>query len=103
MPCSIHKIPRNRLRWIPQDLRLAHEYCFFLHDKCVRLLAEYEAARAHIVTVKFRSKIENRNFAKIARESPIDAMRATDYPEVARRVTLNTVTLASVGLSTPPL
>ena len=48
MPSSIQKRPRNRLRWIPQDLQLAHEYCFFLHDECVRLLAEYEAVRAHI-------------------------------------------------------
>lgn len=97
MASSIHKIPRNRLRWIPRDLRLAHEYCFFLHDECVRLLAEYEAARAHIVTVKFRSKVENRNFTKISRTSPIEAMRATGYPDEARRVILNTVTMAMVS------
>lgn len=97
MPSSVHTIPRNRLRWIPRDLRLAHEYCFFLHDECVRLLAEYEAARAHIVTVKFRSKIENRNFSKIARTSPIEAMRATGYPDEARRVILNTITMAMVS------
>lgn len=97
MPSSVHTIPRNRMRWIPRDLRLAHEYCFFLHDECVRLLAEYEAARAHMVTVKFRSKIENKAFSKIAKMSPIEAMRATGYPEEARRVILNTVTMAMVS------
>ncbi len=97
MPPSINKIPRNRLRRIPQNLRLAHEYCFFLHDECVRMLAEYEAARAHIVTVKFRSKIESRKFAKVAGVNLIEAMRATGYPDEARRVILNTVTMAMVS------
>ncbi|TGX55816.1 hypothetical protein E5A73_01415 [Sphingomonas gei] len=63
----------------------------------MRLLAEYEAARAHIVTVKFRSKVENKAFSKIARTSPVEAMRATGYPEEARRVILNTITMAMVS------
>jgi len=50
------------------------------------LLAEYEEARTHIVTVKFPSKVENRNFAKIASTSPIEAMRANAYPDEARRM-----------------
>jgi hypothetical protein len=97
MSSSVHTIPRNRLRWIPHNLRLAHEYCFFLHDECVRLLAEYEVVRAYIVTVKFRSKVEIRDFSKIAKTSPIEAMRATGYPDEARRVILNTVTMAMVS------
>lgn len=90
-------IPRSRLRQIPEYLRLSHEYCFFLHDECVRLLAEYETARAHIVTVRFRSRIETANFSEIAKINPIEAMRATGYPDEARRVILNTTTMAMVS------
>ncbi|HEY5712605.1 MAG TPA: hypothetical protein VIT38_11985 [Allosphingosinicella sp.] len=97
MAAGVNLIPRNRLRWIPKELRLPHEYCFFLHDECVRALAEYEVARAHIVTVKFRSKVESKKFSEIARTSPIEAMRATGYPDEARRVILNTITMAMVS------
>jgi len=90
-------IPRNRRRLIPPSLRLAHEYCFFLHDECARALVEYEGARAHIVTVNFRSRIESRRFSRIARGSVIEAMRATGYPDEARRVILNTVTMGMVS------
>ena len=62
MPTSVNLIPRNRLRHIPNDLRLAHEYCFFPHDECARILVEYEAAKAHVISVEFRNKAE----AKIA-------------------------------------
>lgn len=97
MTSGVHLISRNRLHWIPKDLRLSHEYCFFLHDECVRVLAEYEGAKAHNVVVNFRSKIESRNFSKMAKTSPIEAMRATGYPDEARRVILNTITMAMVS------
>ncbi|WP_221174942.1 hypothetical protein, partial [Burkholderia pseudomallei] len=51
-------IPAKRLRWIPKELRLAHEYCFFLHDECVRMLVEYEKERAHIISFTFKDKAE---------------------------------------------
>ncbi len=95
MPNSVHLIPRNRLGWIPSDLRLAHEYCFFLHDESARLLVEYEGAEAHVVSFKFRNKAEAKAFNKRAGEDdPITAMRAGGYEAEARRVVLNQITMA---------
>lgn len=98
MPASAHLIPRSRLKWIPNHLRLAHEYCFFLHDEGVRLLAEYEKERAHIVSFKFKNKVEARTFRKISKkEDTIAAMRSLGYEVEVRRVILNTITLAMVS------
>lgn len=98
MPNSVHLIPRNRLRWIPSDLRLAHEYCFFLHDEGTRLLVEYEGADAHVVNFKFRSKVEAKAFNEHAdKEDPITAMRAGGYGAEARKVVLNQITMAMVS------
>jgi hypothetical protein len=98
MSNSVHLIPRNRLGWIPKHLRLAHEYCFFLHDESARILVEYEVAQAHVVTVKFRNKTELRLFNERAdKEDPITAMRAGGYETQARRVILNKITMALVS------
>lgn len=97
MPSASGYLPHGKLGWIPPALRLAHEYCFFLHDECARALVEYEAARAHIITVNFSSRIESRTFSRIAKGNVIEAMRATGYPDEARRVILNTVTMGMVS------
>ena len=98
MPNSVHLIPRNRLSWIPSDLRLAHEYCFFLHDESARLLVEYEEAEAHVVSFKFRNKAEAKAFNQhAARDDPITAMRAGGYEAEARKVVLNQITMAMVS------
>jgi hypothetical protein len=57
-------IPRHRLQNIPLELRARHEFCFFLHDECVRMLKEYENERVHFVTVKFPSNLVRRNSKK---------------------------------------
>jgi len=90
-------IPRQRLRWIPKHLRYAHEYSFFLHDEVVRMLTEYEAAKAHLVTVRFRSKVQAARFAEMAKTDRVGALAATGYPKQARRVILNAVTMAMVS------
>jgi hypothetical protein len=95
MPNSVHLIPRNRLRWIPKALRLAHEYCFFLHDEGVRLLAEHEGAGTHKVSVEFRNKAEAKAFNEHAdKDDPISAMRSGGYEAEARKVILNEITRA---------
>jgi hypothetical protein len=91
-------IPRNRLKWIPQRLRFAHELCYFLHDECARILVEAEAAKADHVTINFRSKVTAQQFNRIANEQDaIKAMRATGYPRQARRVIMNRITMAMVS------
>ena len=97
MPSSCSLIPRNRLNRIPQELRLAHEYCFFLHDQCVALLVQYEAADAHTVTFKFRDGAEAKRFSKLAKKDAVDALRETGHLVEARRVILNTITMAMVS------
>jgi hypothetical protein len=98
MPRSVHLIPRSRLGWIPGDLQLAHEYCFFLQDEGVRLLVQYEAAKANVVAVQFRNKAEAKQFNKLAeKEDTITAMRAIGYEAEARRVVLNQITMAMVS------
>ena len=91
-------IPRNRLKWLPGETRLAHEYCFFLHDQCARMLVEYEAASAHVVKVQFKDKAESRKFSKLAKANDvIAALRTLDRGSVARRVVLNNITMAMVS------
>lgn len=91
-------IPRRRLAKIPRELRLAHEYCYFLHDQGVHLLAQYEAARAHIVTTKFKNRADAKTFQKLAKETDaVSAMREIGYSADARRVVLNAITMAMVS------
>lgn len=98
MPNSVRLIPRNRLGWIPNELRLAHEYCFFLHDESARLLVEYEGAEAHVVSFNFRNKAEAKAFnAHADKEDPITAMRAGGFETEARKVVLNQITMAMVS------
>lgn len=94
MPSSVNLISRNRLKAIPRDLRLAHEYCFFVHDECVRILKEYEEAGALHVSITFRSKAAANAFSQKADKNPISAMRACGYDAEARRVILNQITMA---------
>ncbi len=95
MPNSIRLIPRKRLGWIPSELRLAHEYCFFLHDESARLLVEYEGAEAHVVSFEFRDKAEANAFNQhAASDDPISAMRTAGYEGEARKVILNQITMA---------
>ena len=91
-------IPRHRLRWVPQSERLAHEFCYFLHDSCVHVLGEYKKAEAHLVRFDFKNETEATQFEAIAeREDAVAALHAIGRPDEARRVILNTVTLAMVS------
>jgi hypothetical protein len=90
---SVGFIPRNRLANIPFALRVSHEYCFFLHGQCVRLLKEYEKAEAHLLDVRFRSEIEANEFRELALTDRIEALHATGHPNEAKRAILNTVTM----------
>lgn len=91
-------IPRARLNRIPRHLRLAHEYCYFLHDEGVRLLLEYEEARASVVEIKFRSRADAAAFSKRAEaDDPVTALRALGYVKEAQRVVINTITLAMIS------
>lgn len=98
MPNSVHLIPRNRLRYIPAKLRLAHEYCFFLHDECARILVEYEGAEADSVSITFKNDREAHEFTELAeKEDSIAAMRVLGYEPFAKRLILNQITMAMVS------
>ncbi|MCI1076320.1 hypothetical protein MOQ07_17745 [Stenotrophomonas maltophilia] len=88
-------IASNRLGWIPKEFRLAHEYCFFLHDEVARMLVEYEAADASTVSFKFESREQGRRFRKLAKKhDTLAAMRELGLHSEARRVILNQITAA---------
>ncbi|MGH9344784.1 MAG: hypothetical protein ACRD19_13625, partial [Terriglobia bacterium] len=57
----------------------------------------YEAARAHLVTVNFKSKIDAEEFGRLAKEDVTEAMLKTGYPRQARRVVINSITMAMVS------
>lgn len=98
MPIVSTLIPRNRLKWLPGDARLAHEYCFFLHDECARILIEYEGASAHKVKIQFKDKAESRKFSRLAKTNDvIAALRTLDRGSEARRVVLNSIIMAMVS------
>lgn len=91
-------IPRNRLKWLPAETRLAHEYCFFLHDEIARMLVEYEAANAHKVKFKFSGIRERKRFEALAKTTdPVSVLKALGRDSEARRVVLNTITMAMVS------
>jgi len=91
-------IPSNRLKWLPAETRLAHEYCFFLHDEFVRMLVEYEGAEAHNVEFNFSSVQERKRFEALAKTSdPVSVLRALGRDSEARRVVLNAITMAMVS------
>ncbi|MGZ5199201.1 MAG: hypothetical protein ACXWC4_05465 [Telluria sp.] len=91
-------IPTKRLYYLPKDVHLAHEYCFFLHDGFVRMLAEYEAAKAHIVSFEFENKAQSKRFAALAKKhDAVTALRELGLHHQARRVVLNSITMAMVA------
>ncbi|MDE1546270.1 hypothetical protein PTW32_12660 [Dechloromonas agitata] len=91
-------IPSNRLKWLPKDTRLAHEYCFFLHDEIARMLIEFEGAGAHKVKFKFSSSRERKRFDALAKTTdPVSVLKALGRHSEARRVVLNTITMAMVS------
>lgn len=91
-------IPAKRLKWLPKEVHLAHQYCFFLHDEIVRMLAEYEAVEAHIVRFQFSNKGQAKKFKKLAKtHDAVTALRELGLHSEARRVVLNTITVAMVS------
>lgn len=90
-------IPRKRLQRIMPEFRAAHEYCFFLHDQCARVLVEYETVRAHHVSFRFKRQTDQAVFERLAVENPIQAMRDLGYTRQARKLVLNQVTMALVS------
>jgi hypothetical protein len=71
MPNSVHVIPRNRLSWIPGNLRFAYKNCISLHDESMRLLVEYEAAVAQLVKFESRDNADARILTSLQANKPL--------------------------------
>lgn len=97
MPASCRLIPRHRLSWIPSHFHLAHEYCYFLHDECARLVVEYETAGALTLEIKFRDRSEAEAFQKLGDEDAIIGLRKVGRLAEVRRIILNQITIAMVA------
>lgn len=91
-------IPASRLRWIPHDLHLSHEYCFFLHDEFARMLVEYETSNATKVSFKLKNESQRRQFNHLAKKhDALTAMRSLGMHSEAKRAALNSITMAMVS------
>ena len=91
-------IPLKRLKQLPETERPKHEFCFFLHDECVRAFKEYAETDAYSVKVEFKRTTDANRFAEIADGSDtIEALQKLGYDNAARKVILNTVTMAMVS------
>ena len=95
---TVGLIPRNRLRHIPEQVRVYHELCFFLHDECVRALHEYENAGAHVETIKFLHSDDGDKFQDLANKTDaVGALRDLGYHDASKRVVLNTIRMAMIS------
>ena len=95
---TVGLIPRNRLRHIPEHVRVYHELCFFLHDECVRALHEYENVRAHVETIKFRHPDDGDRFQDLASKTDaVGALRELGYQGSSKRIVLNTIRMAMIS------
>ena len=95
---TVGLIPRNRLRHIPEHVRVYHELCFFLHDECVRALHEYESARAHWETITFLNPDDGDRFQDMATKTDaIGALCELGYQDATKRVVLNTIRMAMIS------
>ena len=95
---TVGLIPRNRLRHLPEHVRIYHELCFFLHDECVRALHEYENARAHWETIEFQHPDHGDEFHDlVAKADAVGALRELGYQDAAKRVVLNTIRMAMIS------
>ena len=91
-------IPRNRLRHIPEHVRVYHELCFFFHDECVRALHEYENAHAHVETIEFLHPGDGDKFQDLANKTDtVGALRELGYQDASKRVVLNTIRMAMIS------
>lgn len=94
----IGMIPRNRLQWIPQAQRYAHELCYFLHDECARVLVECRECEADRVEISFPSRRKADEFSRLSEEAdPISALRRMGLTDKARKVVLNRITTELVS------
>ena len=95
---TVGLIPRNRLKHIPEHVRVYHELCFFLHDECVRALHEYENAGAHVETIEFPHPDDGDKFqALVNKTDAVGALRELGYQDASKRVVLNTIRMAMIS------
>lgn len=90
-------IPRNRLVHLPKRFRAAHEYCFFLHDECCRILREYELSGAHEVSFKFENKDQAKKFKQSAGKDTITLLREIGKIDVAKNMIINHIKMALIS------
>ena len=69
-----------------------------MHDQCAHLLVQYEEAEAHVISFQFKNKAEHREFEQLVKTTdPVNALRGMGRVDEARRVVINTITMAIVS------
>ncbi|MFA6630147.1 MAG: hypothetical protein WCS55_10350 [Sulfuricurvum sp.] len=78
---SIGILEEHRLALIPSKYWAAHEFCFFLHDKLVHLLLEYEKSDVHNTVINAFENAINENGKDFEDFEILDFMKKNELLE----------------------
>ena len=85
--------PLDRLVHIPPRVRPHHEFCFFLHDRMVALLTEYEAAGVHRwVSEGFADAVAKNGVE--GEQDVLEVLKKAGLTETSKHLLLSHLTLA---------
>ena len=96
---SLGILDEERLKLMPQDYWAAHEFCFFLHDKLVELLVEYDSHGVQdVVTDAFyKAIIESGRSGEFENINLLDYMKNNNLVEPYKHHIVSHVVLALTG------
>lgn len=81
----------ERFKLMPPEFVVQHQFCFFLHDLMVRVLAGSESKRVADVHIRFRDEADRNKY--IAADDPISFCLETGREEIAKQIVLNQVVI----------
>jgi len=91
---TIGYIEKERLSFIPQNLWLSHEFCFYLHDQIAHLLIQYDQHGVQDTVVEALLDLLNRSDQEIAELNVIDFLKNMDEDEPYRHHVLSHIIIA---------
>ena len=90
---TINYIEEERLQFIPQNLWLSHEFCFYLHDQIAHMLVQYDLYGVQDTVVDALLKVLNEGNHEIEELDLIDFLKKLEVDEPYRHYILSNVIL----------
>lgn len=90
---TIGYIEEERLQFIPQNLWLSHEFCFYLHDQIAHMLVEYDLNGVQDTVIETLLDVLNEGDHDIEELDVIDFLKGLDGDEPYRHYILSHVIL----------